>query len=95
LTHLQGEAVVADEEVLEKLERNSTTLPIMGWWLCTIVKMECKFEEKMRVELIVGEFQSRDTLVVNLQRELENNIELMQKQNSLYSELHPHRELIL
>jgi hypothetical protein len=69
--------------VLEKLERNSTTLSIMGWWLCTTIKMKCKFEEKMRVELIVGEFQSRDTLVINLQRELENNIELMQKQNSL------------
>lgn len=69
LTHLQGEAIVANEEVLEKLERNSATLSIMGWWLCIKAKMQCKFEEKMRADMIVagvGELQSRDTLVVSL-----------------------------
>ncbi len=35
LTHLQGEVVIVNEEVLEKYERNSATLLIMGWWLCT------------------------------------------------------------
>jgi len=35
LTYLQGEAVVVDEEVLEKFEKNFATLSIMGWWLCT------------------------------------------------------------
>jgi hypothetical protein len=94
LTHLQGEAVVADEEMLEKLERNFATLSTMGWWLCTKVEMQCKFEERMKVELIATsgrEFQSKDTLVINLQEELENNIELIQKQNYLQSELHPQR----
>ncbi len=48
----------------------------------------------MKVELIATsgrEFQSKDTLVINLQEELENNIELIQKQNYLQSELHPQR----
>jgi hypothetical protein len=72
--------VVADEEVLENFERNFATLLIMGWWLCTKEKMQCKFKERRRVELTivgVGELQSRDALVVSLQRELENNIELI------------------
>ncbi len=35
LTHLQGEVVVIDEKMLEKLENNFAALSIMGWWLCT------------------------------------------------------------
>jgi hypothetical protein len=74
--------VVADKEVLEKFERNFATLLIMGRWLCTKEKMQCKFREIMKAELriaSVGDLQSRDTLVVSLQRELENNIELIRK----------------
>jgi len=80
LTHLQGEMVIANEKVLEKLEKNFVALSIMGWWLCTKVEMQCKFEERMKVELKVinvGELQSRDTLVVSLQKELENNTKLI------------------
>jgi hypothetical protein len=39
LTHLQGEVVIVNEKVLEKLEKNFAALSIMGWWLCTKVKM--------------------------------------------------------
>jgi len=39
LTHLQGEVVIVNEKVLEKLEKNFVVLSIMGWWLCTKVKM--------------------------------------------------------
>ncbi|CAK9190269.1 unnamed protein product [Sphagnum troendelagicum] len=98
LTHLQGEAGAADDEVLEKLERNSAALSIMGWWLCTKAEMQCKSEERMRAELkadSIGELQSRDTLVVSLQRELESSTEPIQEQDSLESELHPQRELAL
>ncbi len=80
LTHLQGEMVIVNEKVLEKLEKNFVALSIMGWWLCTKVEMQCKFEERMKVELKainVGELQSRDTLVVSLQKELENNTKLI------------------
>jgi hypothetical protein len=35
LTHFQGEVVIVNEENLEKYERNSATLSILGWWLCT------------------------------------------------------------
>ncbi len=97
-THLQGEVGAADDEVLEKLERNSAALSIMGWWLCTKAEMQCKSEERMRAELkaaSVGELQSRDTLVVSLQRELESSTEPIQEQDSLESELHPQRELAL
>ncbi|CAM6042219.1 unnamed protein product [Sphagnum compactum] len=95
---LQDEAGAADDEVLEKLERNSAALSIMGWWLCTKAEMQCKSEERMRAELkaaSVGELQSRDTLVVSLQRELESSTEPIQEQDSLQSELHPQRELAL
>jgi hypothetical protein len=98
LTYLQGDSGAADDEVLEKLERNSAALSIMGWWLCTKAEMQCKSEERMRAELkaaSVGELQSRDTLVVSLQRELESSTELIQEQDSLQSELHPQRELAL
>ncbi len=97
-THLQGEAGAVDDEVLEKLERNSAALSIMGWWLCTKAEVQCKSEERMRAELkaaSVGELQSRDTLVVSLQRELESSTEPIQEQDSLQSELHPQRELAL
>ncbi len=46
------------------------------------VDLKCKSKERIRVELkatSVGELQSRDTLVVSLQRELQNNIEIIQE----------------
>ncbi len=77
---LHGEAVAANEEVLEKLERNFATLLIMGWWLCMKAKMQYESKKKMKAELkatSVEKLQSRDTLVVSLQRELENNTKLI------------------
>jgi hypothetical protein len=46
-------------------------------------------------EQLQPELQSRDTLVVSLQRELESSTEPIQEQDFLESELHPQRELAL